>query len=287
MSYTQDNETLKNRLGITSYPELERTCAAYAATRFALLHDGFGPQPTFDAGHLKALHRHLFQDVFEWAGRTRDEEITLSDGTIAHAPSLRKGGHSFTAGPDIPGALDRVFASLAADGHLVGRARLDFADKAADLLITLNDIHPFREGNGRAQRAFLSELAKAAGHPIAFDVMSGQRNRIVSRSATAGDPAGMRRLIREITDPARVAALRAMIPSLDSGWPERYLSTTETGRSYAASMRHVGADIFLANDGEQLLVGWRRDLTSPEPRPGDSFTFSASRAPVEPQLSPS
>ena len=41
----------------------------------------------FDAEHLKALHRHLFQDVYEWAGHTRDEQVRLRDGSIAADPS--------------------------------------------------------------------------------------------------------------------------------------------------------------------------------------------------------
>ena len=276
MSYTLDNEVLKNRLGITSYPELERTTADYAAARAELLKLGLGPAPAFDAAYLKALHKHLFQDVFEWAGHTRNEKITLPDGSIAHSPHLRKGGYTFTPGPDIAAALTRLFEGLAADHHLARVPRLEFADKAAAFLVALNSIHPFREGNGRTQRAFLSELAKAAGHTVNFHVVSAERNKIVSRAAANGDPDGMRRLIREITDPERVEALRTMIPLLDTGWPEMYLSTTEGGRSYVASLVETFGGHFLAKDGEKLLVGWRRDLPEPEPRSSDTVTFIAS-----------
>jgi fido (protein-threonine AMPylation protein) len=48
--------------------------------------DRRGTDGQFDAAHLKALHRFLFQDVFELAGRTRNERVRLSDGE----PVLRK-----------------------------------------------------------------------------------------------------------------------------------------------------------------------------------------------------
>ncbi len=51
---------------------------------------GQGPKGQFDPAHLKAIHRHLFQDVYEWGGRTRDERVALSDGVIATEPVLRK-----------------------------------------------------------------------------------------------------------------------------------------------------------------------------------------------------
>jgi cell filamentation protein len=62
----------------------------YVFVRRAEIDAGFGPKGEFDAAHLKAIHRHLFQDVYEWAGRTRDEPVTLSDGTVATEPGLRK-----------------------------------------------------------------------------------------------------------------------------------------------------------------------------------------------------
>ncbi len=58
--------------------------------RDAKLAEGVGVKGRFDAAHLAAIHRHLFQDVYEWAGRTRDMPFTLSDGTIASEPTLPK-----------------------------------------------------------------------------------------------------------------------------------------------------------------------------------------------------
>jgi cell filamentation protein, protein adenylyltransferase len=50
--------------------------------------------------------------------------------------------------------------ALSADG---------FARKAVSFLATLNAVHPFRDGNGRAQLAFMALLADFAGHPLHLD----------------------------------------------------------------------------------------------------------------------
>lgn len=42
-------------------------------------------------------------------------------------------------------------------------------DEATDLYDTLNILHPFREGNGRTERLFFSELMKHIGYEIDFD----------------------------------------------------------------------------------------------------------------------
>jgi len=50
-----------------------------------------------------------------------------------------------------------------------------FAKQAADIMVELNTIHPFREGNGRTQRVFMEQQAKAAGHDLDFTIVSKER----------------------------------------------------------------------------------------------------------------
>jgi len=77
--------------------------------RLAEIEIGAGPQGQFDAEHLKAIHRHLFQDVYEWAGHTRDERFVFSDGAIASEPIMRKAdGQPFPNRPQIPAALRSI-----------------------------------------------------------------------------------------------------------------------------------------------------------------------------------
>jgi cell filamentation protein len=71
-----------------------------------------------------------------------------------------------------------------------------FADRAALHISELNAIHPFRDGNGRVQRAFLELLGRAAGHEIdvaRIDPVAWNEASI--ESFHAGDHSRMREVI--------------------------------------------------------------------------------------------
>ena len=235
-NYTlSDSETVKNKLGALSHDELEAKEVAWVSGR--QVERSLNPQipRTFDAAHLKAIHRHLFQDVYEWAGRTRDEQVRLSDGTIASEPLLyRPGSKPFAVGPQISGGLDALAAKLRDADHLRGLPRAQFAGRAASVLAEANSIHPFREGNGRTQRIFLQELAESAGHSFEFRVVS--RERMIQASIAAHedrDIGPMKRMLDEISNPHRVAALTPAIAFLNSAkypWNDRYVATLAWSR---------------------------------------------------------
>jgi cell filamentation protein len=102
---------------------------------------------------LRGLHRHLFQDVYPWAGQTR-QSMTLSKGD------------AFLHGRFVDGALAKQFDLLKAEKNLTGLTAGAFAERAAFHIGEINFIHPFREGNGRTMRLFLRELAHRAGHKL-------------------------------------------------------------------------------------------------------------------------
>ncbi len=247
--------------------------------------DGHGPAGNFDAEHLKAIHRHLFQDVYEWAGHTRDEKVRLSDGTVASEPLLRKfDGNPFMAGPLIRDALARVAATLRAANHLRDLPRCTFAERAADIMIAINAAHPFREGNGRTQRAFVELLAEQAGHELDFSVVS--RERMIQASIAANDhddPAMMRRMFDEISDAARVAALLPAIESFDRqgfDWNDRYLATTQPGHEVELTMAGVAGDHFMARTSSGILIGQVADLPDRRPARGHPFTLTPGPWPL-------
>jgi cell filamentation protein len=103
--------------------------------------------------HCQAIHRHLFQDVYTWAGRFR---------TVRMA----KGASVFCYPENIVREMKRVFAELKDAGFLEGLTVAAFATGAAHFLADLNAIHPFREGNGRTQLIFLAAVAEHAGHRL-------------------------------------------------------------------------------------------------------------------------
>ncbi len=276
-----DGVTLKNKLGISTHENLEAAETDYVRNRLWDFAAGQGPKGKFDARHLKAIHRHLFQDVYEWAGNTRDERVRLSDGTIATEPVLRKiDGKPFIDGPLIAEGLDRIGRELAGVDCLRGLMREEFANRAADVMVELNAVHPFREGNGRTQRVFMETLAQEAGHQLDFSVVS--RERMIQASIAGNehcDPMMMRRLFTEISDPERVAALDKAIRALEQHrfpWNDRYIATAEPGHKVEVRLAGVAGEQFMARTQTAILIGQSRDLPEPRPAKGQEFMLAPS-----------
>lgn len=140
---------LRNRPGLTEQAALDRFEAVATASRF------LEPMPVGRWGerHFRAVHRHIFQDVYAWAGHARTVRIG-------------KGGSVFCYPEHIGAELRRVFTGLRQAGNLRRLDRERFAAGAAHVLAELNAVHAFRDGNGRAQLAFTALLADQAGHPL-------------------------------------------------------------------------------------------------------------------------
>lgn len=111
------------------------------------------PSGDFDLKHLQAIHRHLFQDMYAWAGEIRTVRIG-------------KGGNWFVHPEKISDAMAWVHTELSERDYLKGLSGVEFAKGAAETIGHVNYVHPFREGNGRTQLMYLSQLAERAGHPV-------------------------------------------------------------------------------------------------------------------------
>jgi cell filamentation protein len=99
---------------------------------------------------LFEIHRRLFQDLYAWAGQPRTVEIS-------------KDGKQFFPTFRFETALRYVDNLITEYKHLEHTPKQGIADKLAELLDTINFLHPFREGNGRTQREFLRLLALEKG----------------------------------------------------------------------------------------------------------------------------
>jgi len=281
-TYSDDpHSAIKNKLGAGTHDELDRLEGAYIAAREAELMENRPITGNFDAAHLKAIHQHIFQDVFEWAGHTRDEKVTLSDGTVATEPLLRKvDGTLFTMAPMIPTALDALADKLRAADYLKKLPREEFTERAADIMIIINAIHPFRDGNGRTQRVFIRQLAEQSGLELDFTVVS--RARMLQASVAAndyGDNSFMRRMFAEISTPARVAALLPATEFLEAQgfpWNDHYLSTAEPSQSVEVTFAGPAGAHFMARTGSGILIGKAADLPVPRPQRGEVFVLNPS-----------
>lgn len=144
------------------------------------------PHGRLSIRHYCAIHRHLFQDVYRWAGRFRTVRIS-------------KGGSMFCYPENIPAEMAKLFRNLREEGHFRGLDRRAFAGKAAHFIAELNAIHPFREGNGRTQLAFLTLLAERAGHELDLDRMQPQAMLAAVIRSFEGNEAPLVKLIFKLT----------------------------------------------------------------------------------------
>ena len=171
---------LRNLLGITEPKRLRRVEADFTAVRIAQVIRS--PIPgAYDLTHLRAFHRQIFQDLYDWAGELR----TVSIGR----------GRLFSLPQHLEADADDLFSWRARAGHLRGLDRDTFVDGLGELFADLNALHPFRDGNGRTQRAFLGQLAVDAGHPIHWAAMDPAENNAASKAAQAGDNEALRALL--------------------------------------------------------------------------------------------
>jgi cell filamentation protein len=176
---------LRNLLGITTAGELERAEAALTASRLVDLERRRLPG-RYDLVHLRAFHTYILGDVYAWAGELRT--VTIAKGSVFCLPQ-----HLQSAAAD-------VFGRLAAADRLRGLPRDQFITRMTEFLADVNALHPFREGNGRTQRAFFSQLAHDAGHHIDWIRMDPAQNITASAAAHNGELAPLRAMLDHLID---------------------------------------------------------------------------------------
>ena len=181
-----DSETgvLKNLAGIRDAALLEEFEGEMSIMRQIELSEWPLTGP-FDFARLQAIHRHLFQDVYRWAGEPRTVDMA-------------KDGNRFGSHLHIGSYLDRLFAKLAAERERWRKSpgSVDWAGRFAEYLGEINAAHPSREGNGRSQRLFIGQLAEEHGFEIRWDRMTAKEMTDASIASFGGDNASMESLIR-------------------------------------------------------------------------------------------
>lgn len=152
---------LRNLLDIDDIATLERAESDITSARLYEL-SLRRVEGDFDFTHLRRCHRLIFQDLYDWAGEVRTVEIAK--------------GPYFCPMRNIQAYADDIFGRLCEQHQLRGFSRAEFVPAIAALYGDINALHPFREGNGRAQRFFLGMLAHQAGHRIAWERADRERN---------------------------------------------------------------------------------------------------------------
>jgi cell filamentation protein len=139
---------LRNLVNIAAHDALTFAEAGATARRTNELWTN--PIPVVGSDTHFAVHRYLFQDIYEWAGKKRTVEIS-------------KGDKQFFPLQRFATALLHIDSLIAAYKHLGNDDKKAISRKLAEILDSVNYLHPFREGNGRTQRKFLRPLALEKG----------------------------------------------------------------------------------------------------------------------------
>lgn len=279
----EDGETLKNRLGIVADPdELRFQEREYSRLRAETVHEDVSG--AFDGEHLRAIHNHLFQDIYEWAGTTRGDKITLEGEQVnvpAMLPELSKGGSDFAASVYVERGLQAISASANSDAALSSDPA-EFAVAAAGVLSALNYVHPFREGNGRTQRAFLEQMAERAGHQLDFEGVTAERMTEASIEAMNDNPAPFREIIAESLDAERVALRLQAIAALersgveaDNFWVE---TAAEGARVQGVVLEREARHLSVVNDDNHFIALPLSEQTETL-KPGEAVDFVLEAGP--------
>lgn len=143
---------LRNRVGAQTAEELRNAENDLVEARVIELREApelLGDR-SYDLTYLRAIHRHLFQDVYDWAGDVR---------TVR----LEKGDESFCPPGSINQPMDHVAAQIHHLNQLNAVQEADLARTVAYLYDNANFAHPFRDGNGRSTREFFNLLLSERG----------------------------------------------------------------------------------------------------------------------------
>ena len=175
---------LYNKLGLGTAAGLE--AAEREITHAALiLLDESPVSPSYDLPHLQEIHKRIFGDIYEWAGQIRT--VAIAKGALFCLPQY------------IDSSAAVIFGELHDEDCLRGLRRDAFVGRLAHYLGEVNALHPFREGNGRAQRAFFGQLARDAGFTLAWQHLDPARNVKASAAIMRGDPEPMREMLDALT----------------------------------------------------------------------------------------
>lgn len=176
------SDVLINKLNIKSQKELFEAEKELTSIRLKELQDK-PIQGKYDFVHLKAIHKYIFQDLYEWAGKERTVDIGK--------------GNLFCTVAFIQEYAQSIFEKYYSQCWNQRNSIDDFVRVFAGNYGDLNALHPFREGNGRAQREFARIICLSCGYD--FDLSCTTHSEMLAASQLSfnhGDSSGLAKIFR-------------------------------------------------------------------------------------------
>lgn len=182
-------QVLKNKADLRDQGELQKFERSVTALRIQELKER-PLKGDFSLEHMRDIHRQVFKDVYEWAGEVR--KVNMAKG-----PEGDRTHFALTADIGIKAELIKV--SIEEANHLRGMDRKELSSKMGEIYAAVNDLHPFREGNGRVAREYMSELAGKAGYGIDYTKVGRQAWQEAAKASARGNLEPIRQVFYEIT----------------------------------------------------------------------------------------
>lgn len=176
-----NSSVLKNKLGILEQDQLDAFEADITLARIVSI-ENEPIQGEFDFEHLKRIHYEIFQDIYDWAGEVRRVDILRENSRFANVRM-------------IDAASSKLFNQLNKENLFKNKALDKVAERLAHYLSEINVLHPFRDGNGRVQRVFISKLALAAGYKLDYSDLNQVEMYEAMEKAFFGDETDLVNLI--------------------------------------------------------------------------------------------
>ncbi|WP_413726448.1 putative adenosine monophosphate-protein transferase Fic [Sodalis sp. RH16] len=164
-------KVLRNKLNIHEAAGLLEAELALTSLRAATLELGTAK---LGLPWLCAIHHTLFQDVYDWAGQLRTVDIYQDDTRYCHFDYLEKEGNA-------------VMQQLEDENYLQGLSKEEICPRLAQYYADINMLHPFREGNGRAQRIFFEQLMVHAGYDPRWRTVERDEWLAANRAGAVGE----------------------------------------------------------------------------------------------------
>jgi len=227
------NGVLFNKHGITDSEKLRQVEEDLSLARIDELRQN-PIEGQFDESHLNAIHEHIFQDTYEFAGHSRLEtgwDPTKYEEVLEMQSVDYPTCYAEYPGEDLKSVLEDTFDNLRAENYLQGQSQEQFIERLAEHTTAVWQAHSFREGNTRTTCEFVYQLAKEAGHELPQDFPADKKEfRNALALATTGEN---ERLLTQMTKAvAPIEKAELAIHSLTEELVQRELSEKSISHSF-------------------------------------------------------
>lgn len=179
---------LKNKMKIKDKDLLKSAERQITSVKIAKVESGKWIKGDFDLKHLQKMHKHIFGDIYDWAGQLRT--VNIAKGEMFCRPEFMED------------QLNDIFRKLKKENYLKDSKTMEqVGERLGYYHGEINAVHPFREGNGRSTRMFISHLANTLGYNLDFSKIKPEEMIAASKASFYCNHEPIQKLITSALEP--------------------------------------------------------------------------------------